>query len=185
MNRSLRTLHRKLAPILFVPFLMSAGTGVAFHLGRHWFDLPYDRLGFLLVLHQGAYLGQPLISLYVLLVGLGAIAMVTTGLTLIRWGGDRPSKRPQPWHSRKFHRFLAPLVFFPLAVAAITGMIYRLGRDWFSLPGEQAAFWLGIHQGAYLGSVFSPLYVLLLGVGLSAMVHTGIRMLRLCGRSRS
>jgi hypothetical protein len=185
MNRSLRTLHRKLAPILFVPFLMSAGTGVAFYLGCHWFDLPYDRLGFLLVLHQGAYLGQPLIPLYVLLVGLGVLTMVTTGLTLIRWRGDHPSKRPQPCRIRKFHRFLAPLVFLPLTITAITGLIYRLGRSWFSFPGEQAEFWLGMHQGTYLGPVFGPLYILLLGSGLISMVISGIKMLRLFGRSRS
>ena len=54
-------------------------------------------------------------------------------------------------------------------------MIYRLGQAWFGLPPEQAALWLRIHQGAYLGPFLKPFYVLLLGGWVTHDVDHGIQ----------
>ncbi|MGL5805094.1 MAG: PepSY domain-containing protein, partial [Xenococcaceae cyanobacterium] len=79
----------------------------------------------------------------------------------------------------KIHRILAPITFLPLAISAITGIIYRLGKSWFGMSDSQAAIFLRIHQGSYLGSFFKSIYILLIGLGLIAMLVTGINMTRI------
>ncbi len=74
------------------------------------------------------------------------------------------------------HSFLAPVFCLPLLVSALTGITYRLGKAWFGLSGEQAKFFLNIHQGTYLGSSGRVVYILLVGLGLLALLTTGIQM---------
>lgn len=66
-----------------------------------------------------------------------------------------------------------PLYFLPLLISATTGMGYRLGKSWFNLPHSPANFLLSIHQGAYLGPVLTPLYILWVGVGAASLILTG------------
>lgn len=77
---------------------------------------------------------------------------------------------------RKFHRIVAPFVFLPLFVTVITGVAYRLGRNWFGLSKDQAHFLMVIHEAEYLGDNIKPFYVLLNGIGLMWMLITGIIM---------
>ena len=84
MSAALRKLHRRIAPILFLPLLASALTGVAYRLGRSWFGIPDSAANFFMVIHQGEYLGLRLVPVYVLLVGLGLVAMIVTGLTMLK-----------------------------------------------------------------------------------------------------
>lgn len=175
MMINFRKIHRKSAPILFIPLFLSALTGIAYRLGRSWFNIPGEMAGFLLSLHEGRFLGQPLVPVYVLLVGLGLIGMIVTGVSLIKWP-RKPSKSQPKKDWRWWHRWLAPIAFLPLLVSAITGIGYRLGRAWFGLPREQAAILLQIHQGSYLGPTFKPFYVLLVGASLLALLITGIQM---------
>ena len=37
-----RKVHRFIAPILFLPLLLTTITGVAYRLGRSWFDIPFS-----------------------------------------------------------------------------------------------------------------------------------------------
>ncbi len=175
MMINFRKLHRKSAPIVFIPLFLSALTGVAYRLGRSWFGISGQTAGFLLNLHEGRFLGKPLVPVYVLLVGLGLLVMVVTGVTMIKW--QRKTSKSQPkkdW--RWVHRVLSPIAFLPLFVSAITGIGYRLGRAWFGLSREQASILLQIHQGSYLGNTFKPFYVLLVGASLLALLITGIQM---------
>lgn len=82
--------------------------------------------------------------------------------------------QPRKLNVRKVHRIFAPIVFLPLTVSAVTGVIYRLGKSWFGMSSENAAIFLRIHQGSYLGDFFKPIYVLLVGLGLIIMLITGI-----------
>jgi hypothetical protein len=75
---------------------------------------------------------------------------------------------------RQLHRQLAPLIFLPLLIAALSGMGYRLGRNWFNIPKEKIHFLMDIHQGKYLGEQLMPIYVLLEGLGLILMLATGL-----------
>ena len=174
----LRRLHRKLAPVIFIPLLLSAFSGIAFRIGRSWFGLSDTFGDFMMVIHEGRFLGKPLIPVYVLLVGVGLVVMVATGFSMIkkrRRHGQSESK-PARLNARLLHGFLAPVFFLPLLVSASTGIIFRLGKAWFGLSAEQAEFFMSIHQGSYLGKDLRALYVLTVGLGVLAMIATGIQM---------
>lgn len=175
---NLRKLHRKIAPILFLPLLLSAFSGMAYRIGRTWFGLSDEFGDFMMTIHQGGYLGKPLVPVYVLLVGLGLAAMLVSGITMIkqRRKNSQGESKPAKFSFRLVHGFLAPVFFLPLFVSASTGITYRLGKAWFGLSDEQAKFFLDIHQGSYLGKELRAVYVLLVGLGLLAMLVTGIHM---------
>ncbi|MDY7020288.1 MAG: PepSY domain-containing protein [Cyanobacteriota bacterium] len=84
--RTLRQFHRQLAPIIMLPFLITAITGVAYRLGKSWFGLSRDQVHFLMVIHEGEYLGKQLEPIYVLLNGLGLLFMLATGIVI--WGNS-------------------------------------------------------------------------------------------------
>lgn len=77
---------------------------------------------------------------------------------------------------RKWHRLLAPIIFLPLFATAFTGVAYRVGRTWFNAPPEVGKFLLYIHQGTFLGQDLRVFYVLLNGLGVIAMLISGIVM---------
>ncbi|AOY80976.1 PepSY-associated TM helix domain-containing protein [Moorena producens JHB] len=83
MNQpTLRKLHSTLAPIILLPFMITAITGIAYRLGRSWFGLSKDQAHFLMVIHEGRFLGDQLRPIYVLLNGLGLIFMLVTGIVM-------------------------------------------------------------------------------------------------------
>ncbi len=178
MRLSLHRWHRILSLIVFFPILLTAITGVTYHLGKTWFGAP-DWVGnFLLKIHQGEFLGKKLVPMYILLMGVGLIAMIVIGLKVGSIGRDRfnnpvdsQQTRSNP---RNTHWLLVAIFHLPLIVTAQTGVAYRLGRDWFGLKSEKAEFFMIIHRGAYLGSTLSVFYVLIIGLGLIALLVTGI-----------
>ncbi|PSB04435.1 PepSY domain-containing protein [Merismopedia glauca] len=171
---NLRKLHRKIAPILFLPLLISALTGIAYRIGRSWFGLS-DQFGdFMMIIHEGKYLGKPLAPVYVLLTGLGLAGMLVTGIFMLKQRQNQ--SKSDKFSTRLLHRFLAPVFFLPLVVSASTGITYRLGKTWFGLSTEQAQLFLDIHQGNYLGSSWRGVYILLVGLGLIFMLVTGMEM---------
>jgi hypothetical protein len=173
-----RRFHRKLAPIIIIPLLLSALSGVAYRIGRSWFGLSDDFGEFMMGIHEGKFLGKPLVPVYVLLMGIGLIAMIATGISMIqkRRKNSQGESKSAKLNARSLHRFLTPIFFLPLIVSASTGIIYRLGKAWFGLSAEQAEFFLDIHQGSYLGKDLRALYVLIVGLGLLAIIVTGIQM---------
>jgi hypothetical protein len=174
----LRRFHRKLAPIIIIPLLLSAFSGIAYRIGRSWFGLSDNFGDFMMVIYEGKFLGKPLVPVYVLLVGVGLIAIIVTGVSMIR----KRKKYSQSesisvkLNARLLHGSLTPVFFLPLLVSASTGIIYRLGTAWLGLSAEQAEFFLSIHQGSYLGKDLRTLYVLVVGLGLLAIIATGIQM---------
>lgn len=178
--RVFRKLHRQLAPILFLPLLASALTGVAYRLGN-WFGIPNLVGDVLMSIHQGEYLGKKLVPVYVLLIALGIVGMSLTGLTMLDHRSSDDTGQTK-LSTRSTHRRLGLILLLPLSISAETGVAYRLGRDWFGMSSEQVEFLLEIHQGLYLGSTFSIFYILLLGSGLVALLIAGIKMTSL-GRS--
>jgi len=78
---------------------------------------------------------------------------------------------------RRAHATLAPLVLLPLLVTVLSGVTYRVSRDWGGL-GRDAAHWLMVlHEGEWLkplvGRHGETVYVLLNGLGLLWMLITG------------
>lgn len=78
---------------------------------------------------------------------------------------------------RQLHSTLAPIVLLPLLATMITGVTYRLSKDWLGLSRDQVHFLMVIHEGEYLGKTLEPFYVLLNGLGLLWMLITGGGML--------
>ena len=166
-----RSLHRRLAPVIMLPLVLTVLSGMAFRVGRSWFGLSGDFGRWMMAVHEGRYLGEPLVPLYVLSVGLALLAMIGSGLSLLGRGKLRS------WHAR-----LAPLLVAPLLVSAITGISFRLGKAWFALPAPAARWLLQLHQGSYLGKDLRVFYVLLLGLGALALLGTGLGMTRVWRR---
>jgi uncharacterized iron-regulated membrane protein len=77
---------------------------------------------------------------------------------------------------RKLHRKIAPIVFLPLFVTALTGITYRVARSWLGASDKIGDMIMFIHQGTYLGKELRVFYVILNGLGLIAMVVSGIIM---------
>jgi hypothetical protein len=166
-----RSLHRRLAPAIVVPLLLTVVSGMAFRVGRSWFGLSADFGGWMMALHEGRYLGERLVPFYVLFVGLALLAMIGSGLSLLR------RRRLRSWHA-----WLAPLLAAPLLVSAVTGISFRLGKAWFDIPTPVARWLLRLHQGSYLGKDLRVVYVLLLGLGALALLGTGLGMTSLWRR---
>jgi uncharacterized iron-regulated membrane protein len=79
-----RSLHRRLAPAIVLPLALTVVSGMAFRVGRSWFGLSADFGRWMMALHEGRYLGEQLVPLYVLSVGLALLAMIGSGLSLLR-----------------------------------------------------------------------------------------------------
>ncbi|BAQ64348.1 PepSY domain-containing protein [Geminocystis sp. NIES-3709] len=175
-NLQIRKLHRKFAPILFLPLLITALTGVFYRVARSWFGLS-DELGEnVLALHEGKFLGEPLVPFYVLFLGLGLLAMIVTGLMMFKQRKQKAITASGKLNFRLLHSFLAPILFLPLLISATTGIAYRLGETGLGLSEEQIEILMDIHQGNYLGSFLRVIYVLLVGFGLLGILVTGIQM---------
>jgi DMSO/TMAO reductase YedYZ heme-binding membrane subunit len=78
-----RQLHATMAPIVMLPLFVTVFTGVIYRLGKSWFGLSRDQVHFLMVIHEGEYLGQTWEPIYVLLNGLGLLWMLITGVTMV------------------------------------------------------------------------------------------------------
>ncbi|MCS5692024.1 peptidase [Cyanobium sp. FGCU-6] len=81
---------------------------------------------------------------------------------------------------RRAHATLAPLVLLPLLITVLSGMSYRLSRDWGGV-GRDGAHWLMVlHEGEWLkplvGRHGETVYVLLNGLGLLWMLGSGASM---------
>jgi len=81
---------------------------------------------------------------------------------------------------RKAHARLAPLVMAPLLITVISGMSYRILRDWGGMSRDQAHLLMVLHEGEWLKGWFGPnaetCYVVLNGLGLLWMLSTGLGM---------
>lgn len=56
---NLKKLHRKIAPIVFIPLMLSAVTGIAYRVGKSWFGLSKGFGNGMMMLHEGRFLGEP------------------------------------------------------------------------------------------------------------------------------
>ncbi|MFN9871162.1 MAG: peptidase [Cyanobacteriota bacterium] len=93
----LRRAHASLAPLVLLPLLVTAASGVSYRVSRDWGGAGRDAAHWLMVLHEGEWL-KPLVgrhgeTVYVLLNGLGLLWMLGTGASML-WQRLRPSRPP-------------------------------------------------------------------------------------------
>jgi hypothetical protein len=170
-----RKLHRQVAPIIFLPLTISAITGLIFALAIDWGKVSEDSIQFLMVIHAGEYLKQ-LQPIYLFFLALGVIGLIVTGLIVLKPFSKRPERPDNKLDFRKIHRIAAPIIFLPLVVSTVTGLIYGIGTSWFRMSGEVGDVFLNIHQGEYLGEFLTPIYVLFVGLGAILMLISGINL---------
>ena len=92
-----RRLHAALAPIVLAPLLLTAASGMAYRLLKDWAGLSGDQVHWLMVLHEGEWLGAAAEPIVVLLNGLGLLWMLITGGVMLRQRWRQPaSKVPAP-----------------------------------------------------------------------------------------
>ena len=169
MDPAPRKFHRAVAPWLVLPLFVSLTTGICYRVGRAWFDLDNDWGERILNIHDGAWLGSGPSLAYVLVVGLGLLAVAFTGSKLLY--KSRATKG-----IRLLHRLFGFLLFLPLATSAVTGMAFKVGEEWIGLPDDALKALLVVHEGAWLGKTIRPWYVLFVGLGLLGLIVSGLRM---------
>ena len=78
---------------------------------------------------------------------------------------------------RRLHAWVAPFVLAPLLITVLSGMGYRLLKDWAGLGRDQVHWLMVLHEGEWLGPRAEPIYVLLNGLGLLWMLGSGTLLL--------
>ena len=57
-------------------------------------------------------------------------------------------------NSRQFHKSLAPWVFLPLFISALTGTFYRISKDLLGYSRDEVHWLMSLHEGEWLGDVY-------------------------------
>jgi uncharacterized iron-regulated membrane protein len=81
---------------------------------------------------------------------------------------------------RKYHRVLAGIVALPLILTTITGMLVTTVAEWQLDLGISRSFLLSLHNGELFH--LEKVYPILNGMGLLAMLVTGLSMTNLFHR---
>jgi len=94
----IRRLHGAEAPLVLTPLLLTVASGMAYRLLKDWGGLSRDQAHWLMVLHEGEWLGHAAEPFYVLLNGLGLLWMLITGGVMLsqRWLKRAAVKTPAP-----------------------------------------------------------------------------------------
>ena len=79
-------------------------------------------------------------------------------------------------NSRQLHKALAPWVFLPLFFSAVSGVAYRVSKDFFGYSRDEVHWLMSLHEGEWLGDNGELIYVFLNSLGLLWMLITGFKM---------
>lgn len=167
MNQAPRKFHRRVAPWLAIPLLVTLATGITYRIGRAWFEMSKETGNNVLHFHTGEWLGEWGSHAWVFISGGGLLALSLTGLFLV----IKSRAKGQP---RVAHRILGAILLLPLTASAVTGLTVHFGGE--RLSKEAGNILMSIHQGSWLGPTLRPFYILFIGLGLLVMIATGLRL---------
>jgi uncharacterized iron-regulated membrane protein len=188
---NVRKLHRQVSPFLILPIFATALTGVVYRFSRR-LGIPDEVSQWIMKVHSGSFLSSKLSLVYVLMVGSGLLGLIITGLVLWqkkRKAGASQTQQTQPHRPssqldwRQMHRLLAPLISLPLILTTLTGVAYPVSKAWFGWSYPETDRLMKLHEGAFLGPLKS-FYVLWIGLGLIALLVTGINLTSLFRRRK-
>ena len=77
-----RQFHKALAPWVFLPFLISATTGLFYRISKDLLGYSRDQVHWLMSLHEGEWLGDNGELIYVFLNSLGLLWMLISGFQM-------------------------------------------------------------------------------------------------------
>ena len=80
------------------------------------------------------------------------------------------------YNSRQLHKALAPWVFLPLFLSALSGVAYRFSKDFLGYSRDEVHWLMSLHEGEWLGNNGELVYVILNSLGLLWMLFTGFKM---------
>ena len=69
-------------------------------------------------------------------------------------------------NSRQFHKVLAPWVFLPLFISALTGLFYRISKDLLGFSRDAFHWLMSLNERKWLGDNGELIYVILNSLGL-------------------
>ena len=171
---NLRTVHRTIGKVLF-PFLtVTAVTGLTYRIGRNWFGMSKETGEVVRSIHEGSIVGKAFAPIYVLVVGLALLAMIGAGVSMWRRSARSAAASPR---SRRWHHLASFVFAAPLALSAVTGIGYRLGRSWLGWSEDATKLLMSLHQGSWLGPKWRALYVVFVGLGLLYLLGSASPML--------
>jgi len=179
-----RTIHRRAALVLVPLLLISAITGLTYRIGRNWFGMSDETGKQVRAIHEGAYLGEALTPIYVLITGAGLLLLIARGIAMwrrsdlpspLRAEGTNAPRRTVRW----FHRIASLALVLPLALTALTGIGFRLSQSWLGWSEKEAKWMMDLHQGTLLfGKDYRIYYILFVGLGLLMLLGTGMKLQR-------
>jgi hypothetical protein len=175
MNFGARTFHRSFALWIAIPLFVSLATGLTYRVGRSWFGMEKPTGNFILGIHTGEWMGHWLSGLYILVVGLGLLAMAASGLKMAL--PKKTKNKP-----RLIHRALGLTLLLPLTVSAVTGIGFHFGSTALQFSEPTLKLLMSLHQGNWMGPALRPFYVLFVGLGLLFVLVSGLRLHRLIHR---
>ena len=171
MHPVIRRLHRKLSPFFFILVAVSAATGIAYRAGKKWFGMDGQTGQVVMEWHTGEWLGESLSPFYVFLAAGSLLFLLITGAVIL-W------KKPGAGPVRLWHRILGAVLLLPLAVTALTGILYEAGESWFGISEESADLLMTIHEGGWLGKDLKVYYSVVVGGGVFVLGFLGLALLR-------
>ena len=80
-------------------------------------------------------------------------------------------------NSRQLHKILAPWIFLPLLISALTGLFYRISKDILGFSRDEVHWLMSLHEGEWLGENGELIYVILNSLGLIWMIFSGLGIL--------
>ena len=163
MKASFVALYRSLVPIVSCCLLVTTLTGIVIGLDNRLIQLPDRVIEVLINLHQGAFLGDKLVSIYVLLLALGVFSL---GLKIVASKRDRLLFRSVAPLIADLCRITGLILIIPLAVCVETGLAYRLGTDWLRMSSTKTAGFLSVHGGDFFTKPLDIFYLLAVSIAL-------------------
>lgn len=161
MKFFLRLLYRQFIAIIYCCSFNTILTGILIGLGERLILLPNIIIRILISLHQGAFLGNEIAPIYVLLLGAGVLFL---SFKVVVEGKYNLLFQSMPPFIANTGRMIVLIMIIPLAICVETGVAYRLSVDWFDMPSQETSKFLSIHGGSFFGTSLGIFYLLIVSV---------------------